>query len=218
MSLPVPASPAVIDATGPCWANNMTDLSPCLFVSPTLTDWGYQWQTTPVDVLGKGYRKISTQMLAPAATMTYPPFPATAYGDFAIWPACNYDRNWECTYFAAKLPPWPGNGTGASGYNYDRTRWYPLVLGGTGAINEEYQFGYTENGNVTDFFCTNYNDICTSKVPTSTSDPFGFVATDSFSTSSCPCTINAIPGRVLYFRYHNISSNKYGPTQVMAIP
>jgi hypothetical protein len=218
MQLPAASGLYTVDVSGNCIGNSISVQSPCIYPAGSLSNWAYQWQNNPPDITAQGYRKISNQYMAVGAGMTFPPFPGNSGGEFAVYPQCNVDDSWRCDFFISKLPNWPGNTKGSSGNNVDRTRWHQVRLTGNGSSNEEYQFGYGEYGNPTDFFCTPYNDICSSKVPTATSDPFGFSASDSFSTSSCPCVINAVHGRVLYYRYHDIAGGVFGPTQVMAVP
>jgi hypothetical protein len=117
--------------------------------------------------------------------------------------------------FLAKLPPLPAADTIA------RNTFLPITLkltppAGLAVDNAVVEFGYVENGQASDFYCTSRDETCVATAATvNESSPFAF-ASENPAGASCAngCTIQipAIPQRVVYYRvkYRN------GSKQVLA--
>jgi hypothetical protein len=118
----------------------------------------------------------------------------------------------------AKLPPYPQPD------GIDRTDFVPLQInaitrGMQGVDNAILQFGYEENGQATDFFCTSRHEACVK----GSQDGNGYgLASDALPGVACQngCTLNlpGISGRVAYYRviYRDGGNNVIAATPISA--
>jgi hypothetical protein len=118
----------------------------------------------------------------------------------------------------AKLPPYPQPD------GIDRTDFIPLQISATtrgmsGVSNAILQFGYEENGQPTDFFCTSRREACVKGAQSGNSygmasDPIVGVACQN----GCNLSLPGIPGRVAYYRvvYRDGANNVIGTTPISA--
>ena len=105
--------------------------------------------------------------------------------------------------FLAKLTPLPGPDSIA------RNTFLPVTVkltppSGLAVANAIVEFGYVENGQATDFYCTTRHETCVATAATvSESTPFSFAGENPAGAScaaGCTVQIPAIPQRVLYYR------------------
>jgi hypothetical protein len=145
-------------------------------------------------------------------------------GSWAIVRAPFFNKT-RAEMFLAKLPPW------AARDSIVRTTFVPLTVtlappSELNASNAIIQFGYVENGQPTDFFCTTRHEPCIARAATvSEAAPFAFAGE---SPSGAPCTttctiqIPAIPQRVVYYRVQYRDAFKHvlatGTLQATAAP
>jgi hypothetical protein len=118
----------------------------------------------------------------------------------------------------AKLPPYPPLD------GIDRSDFVPLKInavtrGMEGVNNAILQFGYEENGQATDFFCTSRREACVKGAHTGNS--YG-MASDAVTGVACQngCTIMlpGLSGRVAYYRvvYRDGANTVIGMTPISA--
>ncbi len=144
----------------------------------------------------------------------------------------NYAGDFSDAVFAVKVPPAPFQDSVV------RTNFIPLIanvpkLTSATAATATVEFGYAENGDVNNYFCTSRAESCavgnaTSSNTINAQSPFYFQTTEAFLLTGTPCTNGcqiAVPGisqRTLYGRviYRNSSNAIVGTGQqfVVAIP
>jgi hypothetical protein len=75
---------------------------------------------------------------------------------------------------------------------------------GPGSADAEIRFGYAENGDIDEFYCTKRAEACVSKATYAVATPFNFITVDGHDETSCTsgCTIQipAIAGRILWWQ------------------
>jgi hypothetical protein len=140
----------------------------------------------------------------------------TSDGKWLLFPAFLPTGTTEV--YMAKLPPFPAaDSTRRDSFEEIRvsfpaatrssfTRSIPLPLRPS-PRTAVVEFGYAENGNPEDFYCTSRKESCVAQDATiDASRPFYFSATEADSIRGTPCAfrctiaIPAIPGRVVYYR------------------
>jgi len=122
------------------------------------------------------------------------------------------DASWLFTSLAAdstikliKVPPL----TAAD--NVNRTTFVPVTIQVSsvpvGATNVVAEFGYVENGDSTNFYCTSRKESCivnSSSITVST--PFYYAQTETYSglfcAGGCTLALPGIPQRMVYYRIH----------------
>jgi len=92
----------------------------------------------------------------------------------------------------------------------NRTAYVPVSVSlpaATGVDNALIEFGYMENGNPGNFYCTARQENCVAQSATiSAAQPFSFGTTEANAIKGMPCrsgctiTIPGVPGRVVYYR------------------
>jgi hypothetical protein len=122
--------------------------------------------------------------------------------------------------FLAKLPPFPAPDT-VDRSNFEQVGLYvsPMV----GATQAAIEFGYTENGDPGQFYCTSRQETCVRGAQTGADFAF---ASETQSAVACQsgCTIQvpAIPERVLYYRARYLDNQGNilltGPTGATLVP
>jgi hypothetical protein len=120
------------------------------------------------------------------------------------------DGSWLFTSLAAvpgslkliKIPPRQTD-------SINRTSYVPISLslpGASGVDNAIVEFGYGENGDPGNFYCTPRQEACVAQSGTiNASQPFYFATMEAASITGMPCrsgctiTIPGMPGRVVYY-------------------
>lgn len=185
---------ADIDPSGHCYTNAWEYNFPCLFSANTMGGWALQQRLTPVDTNASGSRRLTMGLVNPGRHFTFTnwvPTPDAKWGLLSP-PWVSGLRN---DIFAMRLPPWPASD------NVDRSNFVPFAVQVQAlpqATTARALFGYKENGNPEDFFCTTRRESCTTS-----GTPFAWLS-DQQQLKSCfsGCTINipTIAGRVVYYR------------------
>ncbi len=113
--------------------------------------------------------------------------------------------------FLVKIPPIPASD------GVDRTTFVraPLTLtppSGKGITQAKVYFGYSEQGNPGDYYCTSRREACVSTVSAITdSNPFSYAVSDSYSnmpcTTSCTVTVPVLPMRTAYFKVSYLNAS-----------
>jgi hypothetical protein len=106
--------------------------------------------------------------------------------------------------YMAKLPPFPAaDSTRRDSFKEIRVK----LAGVAGADNAIVEFGYAENADPGNFYCTARQETCVAQGGTiSASQPFYFSTTEAASITGTPCSsgctiaIPALAGRVVYYR------------------
>ena len=101
-------------------------------------------------------------------------------------------------WFAMKIPPSPASDTTLRA-DFVRMR---MTLTGVSGDMVRISFGYAENGNPTNLYCTSRAESCYTSASATPVNPFVFASEAQSYTSCtgvCEVTIPAIPGRVLYY-------------------
>jgi hypothetical protein len=145
-------------------------------------------------------------------------------GSWAVVRAPFFNKT-RAEMFLAKLPPWPAPDS------ITRSTFVPMTVSlappsELNASNAIIQFGYVENGQPTDFFCTSRHEACIAAAATvSEAAPFAFAGESPAGapcTTTCTIQIPAIPQRVVYYRvqYRDASNQVLatGTLQATAVP
>lgn len=210
--------------TGSCYSNNQTLFSPCLYPLWPMAGWIEQIRQVPLDLNGTGVRRLTMGWSLPLAHFVYYNWiasPDAQWGFFCANPIAEKTlRNGGgSTWFAMKLPPFPGLSTTPLP---DRTTFvsYPVQVFAQSGDSVRVSFGYGENGDVNRFYCTTRQETCWTSASATPSNPFVF-GSESQNRTNCnlACTVNipAIPGRMLYFSVEH-SDGTTDPIQVAAMP
>ncbi|HWB82789.1 MAG TPA: hypothetical protein VG675_01530 [Bryobacteraceae bacterium] len=145
-------------------------------------------------------------------------------GSWMIVRPSYFDRQ-RSEEFLVKIPPLPSRDS------IDRSNFIPMTLSLTppasvNVNNAVVQFGYAENGDPSDFYCTSRRETCMAASGTiNQTAPFSFSSENPGGmpcASGCQIQIPAIPQRVLYYRvqYRDASNNVVAQSeiQVAAVP
>src|SRR5207253_3912308 len=127
--------------------------------------------------------------------------------------------------FLAKLPPLPAPDSVA------RNTFVPIRVTltpppGVTVNNAMVEFGYVENGQPADFYCTSRRETCVATAAAiNESTPFAFSSeapAGAACSTGCTIQIPAIPQRIVYYRvkYRNASNQVLatGAVQAAAVP
>ena len=200
------------DYTG-CLTNDATMGTTCVFGLWPGMGWAVQIRQTPIDTNGTGARRLTQGFWLPFGqyyAYNWIATPDAKWGFFAGNPLQQRPRYRESSgthYFAMKLPPWP-----IVKDTTDRTTFVPLPVRFPAKAGETIRvaFGYGENGNPANLFCTTRQETCWTSAVATPANPFVF-ASETQSKTSCTsgCTINipAIAGRILFYQVEHTSGN-----------
>ena len=109
------------------------------------------------------------------------------------------------------IPPWPDAPHG--GDTVDRTTFVqePIRVHTNAKTSIRIAFGYAENGNPANLYCTTRQETCWTSAAATESNPFAF-ASEAQQRVSCEseCTvyIPAIAGRILFYRIERVTGSK----------
>ena len=103
-----------------------------------------------------------------------------------------------------KIPPIPAS-DGIDRTTFIRTPLNLVPPSGKGITQAKVYFGYSEQGNPTDYYCTSRREACVSSASSIVdSNPFSYAVSDSYSnmpcTTSCTITLPVLPMRTAYFK------------------
>jgi len=191
----------LIDSSQNCISNWYDDNYPCVFTPPAKAGFIVQEGISKDDPNGTNWRRITMGLSGYGRQYEFATFIPDPTGSWGFTQGYWLDgvRN---DLLIAKLPPWPN----PQEVTVNRTNFIPqsVQIGAnqnlTGA---RVRFGYTENGNVNDFFCTARQEACvTAGSASSAATPYWFIGENQGwqpCTSGCTISVPAIPGRVLFY-------------------
>lgn len=132
----------------------------------------------------------------------------------------------EDAIMVGKLPPYPALDSAS------RNSFVPVTVNlkppaKLEATNAIVEFGYVENGDADDFYCTTRQDVCVAASATIGTNPFWFASEGTGGTESgltglscasgCAVSIPGLPQRVLYYRvkYRNATNQVLAQTGIL---
>jgi hypothetical protein len=184
-----------------CIANWYDDNYPCVFSPPAKAAFMVQEGTSKDDPNGTNWRKISMGFSGYGRQFEFATFIPDPTGTWGFSEGYWLDgvRN---DLIIAKLPPWP-NPQDVTVNRTNFIRQSVQIGAGQNLTSARVRFGYAENGNVTDFFCTARQETCvTAGSASTTASPYWFIGENQGwqpCTNGCSISIPAIPGRVLFY-------------------
>ena len=214
---------------GQCIANEATLGSPCAYGLWAGVGWAVQGQQLPLDVNNSHSRRLTMGGWLAPNHYSFSNWITTPDGKWGIW-AENpfgerpyYKFNSSMQWFRMKLPDWPASDTP------NRTTYVNFPITSSGAIGDvvEAKFGYGENGNPTNFYCTSRQETCWTSATATAANPFRFDGETASKNScsgtpvSCQVNIPAIAGRMLFYEFCRTpsgGSEVCGTLQVQAVP
>ncbi|HEY4089728.1 MAG TPA: hypothetical protein VGM43_27565 [Bryobacteraceae bacterium] len=205
-----------------CVANWYDDNFPCAFSSPAKAGYMVQEGTSKDDPNGTNWRRISMGFSGYGRQFEFGTFIPDPTGTWAFSEGYWLDgvRN---DLMIAKLPPWPN----PQDVTVNRTNFIQQSVqigAGQNLTSARVRFGYTENGNVSDFFCTARQETCvTAGSASSANTPYWFISENQgwqSCSSGCTVSVPAIPGRVLFYavdRQDGAGNTVPGSPQVVVV-
>ena len=210
--------------TGSCYSNNQTLFAPCLYPLWPMAGWLQQIRQTPMDLNGTGVRRLTMGWSLPLTHFIYYNWvasPDAQWGFFSANPVGQKTlrNSLGSTWFAMKLPPFPSLSDTPV---LDRTGFvnYPVQVFAPATDTVRVAFGYGENGDINQSYCTTRQETCWTSASAAASNPYVFNSeTQSRTSCNLGCIVNvpAIPGRVLYYRVEH-SDGTSDAMQAVAIP
>ena len=191
------------DSYKQCIANDMTLGSPCAFGLSPHAGWMVQVRNHPIDTQNRAVRRLSLGWTMPLSHYDFSNWissPDAKWGLFAGNPIQQHPPKGVYSgtqWFAMKLPPTPPD-------LIARTNFVPMRISLQGVDGDSVRiaFGYGENGDPANLYCTTRAETCYTSTAATTVNPFVFAGESQALTScspACEVAIPAIPGRVLYY-------------------
>ena len=183
--------------------NLPNDYDLCISGSPAVRDAITQVATDKIDNTGAGTRILTKFVRARVLSPFWTPYVLPDGKWMTFESHLGGDGSVNKTYLIGKIPP-PGPADRNTRSTFEAVK---LTLPGNSNASGAYvQFGYAENGDPSNLFCTSRADTCVAaKAAVVPSNPFYFQQTESWSpvpcTTGCSISIPAIPQRALYYRY-----------------
>ena len=209
---------ASIDSPPSCTTSQYSSNHPCFTTASPIGAWLVQWDMSNSDTAGANFRRLTMGFSGPGRQYAYANGRPTPDGKWVFLNGYWLD-GYHSELLAAKLPPWPATGPDQGAdfvwLNVNRGQ------GRADAPLLRVKFGYAENGDPADFYCTPRQEACYTG-----GSPFHFaseVVSDVDCSAGCTAKIPAIPGRVLYYQVERRSSDggvvRPEPTiQAVAVP
>jgi len=190
------AAPNVVNlGDGACWTNQFESQLPCFVPASPIGNWALQWDVSRDDSSGFRFRRL-TQAFAGSGRVTnasnWRPSPDAKWGFVLSYSADGVmPLMWTMT-----VPPWPG---------YDNIRRdnfiYEKIDLGPGAARAEVRFGYEENGQLRQFYCTSRQEACVTRAD---GKLFNYLTADGHSgkpcATGCSVQVPTISGRILWWQ------------------
>ena len=195
------------DAYGQCISNNASVGFPCAFGLWPGGGWAAQVRNVPVDTQNLGFRRLTLGWTLPLSHYDFSNWISTPDAKWGLFagnpiqqhPVKNGPGAYQGTHwFAMKLPPSPAPDTTRRANPVSMR----IALNGVSGDMVRIAFGYAENGNPANFYCTSRAEACYTSASATAVNPFVFASETQFYTSCtgrCEVAIPAIPGRILYY-------------------
>jgi hypothetical protein len=183
-----------------CTVNSYSLNAPCITNNYPYGFWVVQFNTTQDDHRGIQSRRISSSLVAPGRQYNFTNAKATPDGKW-VQVLGQWLEGQRSDLFWVKLPPFPnkdsnpGTRPGATNLN--------LELTGVPGDAVRVAFGYAENGDPANFYCTSRAEACYTSASAAPGNPFVYAGeTQAYISCSTRCSvpIPAIPGRVLFYQ------------------
>jgi hypothetical protein len=204
-------------AYGQCISNTSTLGSPCAFGLWPGGGWAVQVRDKPVDTNNLGVRRLTLGFWEPMKHYSFSNWVATPDAKWGIFaPNPVQQRAAAAQWFAMKLPPWLENDSKV------RTTFVPQPIQTSAKLGDSVRvaFGYGENGDPGNLYCTTRAQTCWTSSTATASNPFVFAGEAQHpmicSSGNCVISIPAIPGRVLYYQVE--TNGRLGSLQSVAVP
>ena len=181
----------------------------CINDNGTNTNNIIQQGYTVSDTTGKYSRALTNGFVQYRRTNEYWNAPSTPDGNWGFFYELSYPEygNISGQGFLIKLPPWPTDD------GIDRTTFIPTAINavapmGLGVTGAKVDFGYGENGNPSNYYCTTRQEACVKG--NQSGNTYGYAAdtiTPVPCSTYCTVTIPTIPQRMTFYsiQYTNAS-------------
>jgi hypothetical protein len=204
-----------------CWAGSYDATTPCVWSASRLHGNVIQFDTSRNNPYGTLWRALTQGLSGVGRQWQFASANPEPTAKWALMPSFLLDGIRSETLLV-KLPPWPNPEDSGT----IRQSWIPVSISigpRSDITNAEIEFGYAENGAITSLYCTPYQSTCSTMA--SGVSPFRFSAEAASrhsvdSVNGVTITINAIPGRILYYRlkrYAGTTLVETGPIQAVAV-
>jgi hypothetical protein len=183
-----------------CLVNSYAYNAPCISNNYPWGFWVTQFNTAVTDKTGEESRRLTSALVAPGRQYNFTNAKATPDAKW-IEVLPQWLEGQRTDTFWVKAPPFPGiesntgSALGATGIS--------LRLGGVPGDAVRVAFGYAENGNAANFYCTSRAETCYTSTSATVANPFAYASeTQGYTACSGGCTVQipAIPGRILYYQ------------------
>ena len=188
-----------------CISNNATTSSPCAFGLWPGGGWAIQVVNVPTDILNNGIRRMTLGFVPPMSHFDFSNWILGADGQWGLFtdnPIQQHPiigRGNGLDWYAMKVPPTPPS----DGMERSQFVNVPIQFQGVAGDSVIIAFGYAENGDPKNLYCTSRQETCYTTTAATLTNPFVF-ASETQNPQSCSsgCTVNipAIPGRILYYQ------------------
>ncbi len=204
----------------PCIVNTYAYDAPCIANNYPIGFWVDQFSTNVTDATGIAVRRLTSALVAPGRQYNFTNAKATPDGRWAQVMA-PWLEGQRTDMLWAKLPPWPGPAS-TPGTSPTATQ-VTVQLTGVAGDNIRVAFGYAENGDPANFYCTSRAEACYTTASPAAQSPFvyaGEAQAYTPCTGQCTVQIPALPGRVLYYQVQrqNGSTSVSSGISVVAVP
>lgn len=214
-------------ASGQYYTNQFYWPIPVAFSPAPWNGWALQMKQ-PFDAAGAGTRRITLGSTLPFTHNMYrhwtPMIPAPNGGTWAEVTMDNqrgrarYDKWPHRHLMLAKVPPYPASDT----VNREQFVQVPLNLAARTGDTVRVAFGYGENGDPANFYCTTRQETCWTSASPTTTNPFVYAGETQVPytcSSTCSVSVPAIAGRILFYKIERTSGGVVStePLRAMAV-
>ncbi len=191
-----------------CLTNTYAYTAACISNNYPWGFWVTQFDTAVTDKVGANSRRLTSAFVAPGRQYNFTNAKTTPDAKWIVVQP-QWLEGQRTDTFWMKMPPFPsansneGTALGSTGLS--------LRLGGGPGDSARVAFGYAENGNPANFYCTSRAEACYTSASATATNPFVYASeTQGYTPCSGGCTVQvpAIPGRILYYQVqHQNGSN-----------
>ncbi|MBZ5603460.1 MAG: hypothetical protein LAO79_14260 [Acidobacteriia bacterium] len=200
-----------------CLTNTYSYNATCLSNNYPYGFWVTQFDTTATDKLGVKMRRLTSSLVAPGRQYNFTNAKSTPDGRWVLVMA-PWLEGQRSEMLWVKLPPFPDSASNA-GISAGATR-VGLALSGATGDALRVAFGYAENGDAANFYCTSRAEACYTSAAATVQAPFVYASetqSPSSCTRSCSVSIPALPGRIVYYQLERKTGSQTVTTGMGAI-